>query len=1274
MYYHVPPTPHVELQNVQPNSEQNQVHTQKSLLITNKKEAQKTLFADHNLTTLTEASKSFSPEKPLFVNSYIHTVNQEENFSLSPSLDVSTSIAPEQVNYLTDVSLSDQVAETASVKDDDLVNPQLINISLDSELNQLSNNFLHNDVNDDLLNPPILLAQSNSQPQTPASNTPVVNILNPTAGSVLLGISSSVILQYPLGATVELKVNGKLVDSSLIGRTEANSETKTVVQTWYGVIFSLGENTVTATATFNGVKGSPTTIIVNVPGEATKLEVSTVEARIPADGRSTAKIVGRLLDDKGNQINDDAVITLDTSAGEFIGVDQNPDTPGFQVKANDGKFEATLRSGLDAQTVRIRAKSLTLEAFTQMQFDTSLRVTPLLTGFLDIRFGKGGTNYYGRFRDFLPRNGDDDWELDLTSAGFITGSIGEWTYTGAFNSDRPLNEDCDCNNNLFGTSSNSDNLYPVYGDSSTSKFLTPSTDQIYFRIERSGKEVGADPDYFMWGDYDTAEFSTASQEYSSITRNLHGFKGNYNFGDLQITAFYGNNVEGFQRDSIAPDGTRGYYFLSRRLVRAGSEDIFIELEELDSPGKVLQRERLSRGLDYDIDYDRGTILFKEPILRTDVDDLANVLVRRIVVTYEYENNEDDTDIIGGRVRYHFNRELGKESWLGATYLNEDKGEHDFELYGFDAFISLGENGSLIAEYAHSSNFSEFDGKVSGEAYRLELQGNITDSIFGRAYYNSTTTGFTNNATVSFVPGQTRYGAEIDAKLSPTTSLKFSYEHEENKGVAPRILNELEEFLDPLAEPIPGTEVDNSLDTIRLGIQQLIGKGTLNVDWIYRDREDRISPNDLNSTSSQIRSTFNYPITDKLTFKALNEFSLGDADTVYSDRTALGLSWQMFPGIALNLSQTWYTKGRFAGESITNLSLDGNHEYALFKDTFITGRYGLTGGTNDLDLYGAIGIKQGITLAPGLKMNLAYEYIFGGDNNRNATGVQFSQPFAPSQGASALAFNGGHSYSIGVEYTDNPNFKASALLEYRTSSQGSNLVISANAAGKISPALTALLSYNQASSANNGLEDLGDTINLNFGLGYRDPNDDRFNALLRYEYRKNPSVIPETLLFGNGTGSSEHVFSLEALYTPNWRWEFYGKYALRHSTTYLADDFVASGLVTLAQFRTSYRLNYNIDLVGEVRWISQPSANYNEFGFLLEAGYYITPELRVYAGYSLGKVDDDDFDASRSSNSPYVGVMVKFNGLFQGLNQTKPQLTPEEKESNSLSQSQTNQEE
>ncbi|MHC5596241.1 MAG: Ig-like domain-containing protein [Nostoc sp.] len=1090
-------------------------------------------------------------------------------------------------------------------------------------------------------------------PVSPTIST-VIKILTPTADSVVDVQATTVTVQFPVGSQVELRVNGTLVDSSLVGRTESDATTNLVTQIWYGVSLKEGNNTISAQVI--GGTEPPVTVQVAVRGAPQKLTLETVESRIPADGRSTATIRGQLIDASGNRSNRDAVVTIIPTAGELVGADFKPNQPGFQVEAKKGQFTATLRSQLKAETVTIRAIANNLEAFTQLQFETALRPS-LVTGVIDLRLGARGTNYYGSFRDFLPPDKNNGTQLDFHSAVFATGAIGEWLFTGAYNSSRSLNEDCDCNNRLFRTYQSSEQNYPVYGDSSKVDVVAPSIDSVYLRFERSTGIPGASPDYAMWGDYNTEEFARRSQQFTSITRQLHGFKANYNFGNLQITGLYGNHLEAFQRDTIAPDGTSGYYFLSRRLLQAGSENVFIELEELNRPGTVLQRKQLNRGPDYEIDYDRGTLIFREPILRTDIDQTGQVLVRRIVVTYQYDSQDSDSSIYAGRLQYNLSRKLNQQSWIGATYVQENQGVRDFQLYGADALIALGTQGRLIAEYAHSSNDSDVVGKVRGDAYRLEAEGQIANGIQGRAYYRFADTGFANNATISFVPGQTRYGAQVTAKVTSSTNVRVQYDQEDNFGIAPQPLDTFEELFSPRSEAIPGSKVDNSLTTISAGIQQRLGKATLDVDWIHRHREDRIPDSALSGNSDQLRSRFSVPIAKNLTFQAQNELSLSSQkDTVYPDRTILGLNWALIPGVSVGLAQQYYSSGQYSGNSITSLSVNGEHK--LGSDTTLTGRYSILGGANEMTTQGAIGLNNRWTIASGLRLNVAYEHVFGNFFGRTGAGQQYAQPFAFGQSASAIGFDGGDSYSVGLEYSDNPQFQASARYEHRSSSGGGNTVITAAAAGKISPALTALVRYQQAGSSNQALSGLGDTANLKLGLAYRDPNNDKFNALLRYEYRQNPATIPDTILLGSGTGSQDHTFALEAIYAPNWQWEFYGKYALRNSTSYIASDLAGTSTVNLAQLRATYRLGYSWDLVGEARVISQSS--YSETGFVIETGYYLTPNLRVSAGYVFGKVDDRDFSGTRSAGGAYLGFTVKLNELFDGFGQQKiPPRQPQE---------------
>jgi len=1134
---------------------------------------------------------------------------------------------------------------------------------------------------------------SQSQPE-PAQTTPLggLRILSPQ-GLTTKDRHTTLVVEYPIGMKLQVLVNQAPLADDIPTQIREDDRRGIATQVWYNLPLKPGDNVLTVVPE----GGSAVSTQVKVQETALKLQIlPTGNPRVPADGRSSATLEGQILDDVGQPISEDAIVTLTASAGKFINADQDSDRPGFQVRAVRGKFTAKLQAGLDPQMVRVRAavdrlvepaqenvgrtalfplqnpalknppdrpqtlrlpsSDQPLEAYTQVEFITNLRPF-IMSGAVNLRVGAAGVNFYDSFRDFLrPGLYEDGTRFDADVAVFAQGSIGEWLLTAAMNNQRPLNEDCSGTTRLFRADQFCDQVYPTYGDSSTVDYLTPSLDSVFVKLERTSPTAGAGSDFALWGDYRTSEFARASQVFTATDRQLHGFKVNYNLGNLQLTGMYGNNLQGFQRDAIAPNGTSGYYYLTRRLLLAGSETVFLETEELNRPGTVIERKSLMRGPDYEIDYDRGSLLFRKPILTTEFDPFGRSLVRRIIVTYQYDDPAaDDTYLYAGRLVYHLSRELNRESWTGFSYLREVLGDREFELYGGDAQISLGKDFKLVAEIATSRSDSVFQGEIDGNAYRVEAIGRPISGLATRAYYRSVEPGFVNNSTFSFTPGQTRYGAELAAKVTDTTQINFQFDREINFGIAPAVrgLTEivrgfaLDDLFNPAAEAVPGTRLDNSQTTVRAGVTQKIGAADLGLDFVSRSREDRITPNRLDTGGNQIVSRFNLPIVDNLTFRFQDERNLSDGDPLYPNRTTLALDWAMYPGVTMRVAQQFIddNTGSLGDRSIT--SIETLTDYRLGEDTTMTGRYGVLSGVNGWSGYSTLGLTHRITLAPGLRANFGFERITGDLFSYTAAGQQFAQPVAPGQSASSLGITEGSTYAVGLEYTDNPNFKASARAEYRASDLGDNLVLSAAAAGKLSPALTALARYQQASFANQLLVDagLGDTKNLRVGLAYRNPNDDKFNALLRYEYRQNPSTIPDTILFGSGVGSNVHLFAVETIYTPNWRWEFYGKFGVRRTTSYLARDLEGTNTITLGQFRVAYRLGYRWDIAGEARWIGQTDTDFNELGYVAELGYYLTPDLRLGAGYAFGRTDRDFGD--RSKGGFFVGVTYKVDQLLSG---------------------------
>ncbi|TVQ09205.1 MAG: TonB-dependent receptor [Leptolyngbya sp. DLM2.Bin27] len=998
------------------------------------------------------------------------------------------------------------------------------------------------------------------------------------------------------------------------------------------------------------------------------------EVQIPANGRSALTLVGAVTTAAGQPLDGDVVVTLTSSAGEFIGADYDRDRAGFQVLARRGQFEAQLRSTLDAQpaTVRATIDTLTLrefdptlrpgypalEATTQVSFFTDLRPT-IISGVVDFRVGRGGTNLLGSFRDFLnPDSLNQDVEVSFTTGLFATGAVGDWLFTGAYNNTRGLNDRCD-GRSLYRDLQACDQIYPVYGDSSTTAFLTPSIDSLYLRFQRDSLVPDAGPDYFMWGDYGTQEFAGRSQQFTATVRELHGFKGNYTFGNgLQLTALYGDNVRPFQRDTIAPDGTSGYYFLSRRLVLRGSENVFIEAEEFNRPGTVLERTPLYRGADYDIDYDRGTLRFRQPVRAIDINPLGTTLVRRIVVTYQVEDASVRGSLYAGRLQYQPGGESG--GLVGASLLSENQGAQDFTLYGVDFLWPLGDRGEITGEFARST-FNAGTVNNEGNAYRIELSGTPLAGVTGQAYYRATDSGFNNSATSTFRPGQTRWGGQVQAQIGPQTQLRALVDQERNLGSATAIQTSAAGMLRPGQTAIQGGVVDNTLTELRAGIAQQLGSATLGIDFVNRNRDDRV--NNTSTNANQLVSRLNLPLTATLNALAQSELNLGTTDPLYPTRNTVGLEWAVQPGVSLRLAQQFLSGGT-GPSSIT--SLDTLVDYELDDNTTLTNRYSLLGGYNGITGQGAIGLNHRLVLAPGLRANFGFERIFGDGFNLTGAGQPFAQPFAVGQGGtSALGLQAATVYSVGLEYTDNPDWQASGRLEYRDSPGSNNLVLGAAAAGRLTDSLTGLARFDLGNFANQTLTDqLGNSSTLRLGLAYRNPVSDQFNGLLSYQYRQNPSSTPDSLLQGTSSEARDHTLALEGIYAPNYQWEFYGKYALRASSVNLADNFGFSNSIHLAQLRATYRFAFRWDVGGEVRYVGQPVIGYNETGFALEAGYYLTPDVRLGLGYSFGAANDGSFIGGggyRSASGPYFGITAKVNQLFNRFG-VQPVSPPQQQDS------------
>lgn len=104
---------------------------------------------------------------------------------------------------------------------------------------------------------------------------------------------------------------------------------------------------------------------------------------------------------------------------------------------------------------------------------------------------------------------------------------------------------------------------------------------MFLKLECNSPILKAETDYTLWGDYTHEEFAERSQGFTVTTRQLQ-----------DIQALSAIRLSAMERVAST---------FSRRLLLEGSETIFLKLEALNRPGRVIKRQQLNRGTGYGID-------------------------------------------------------------------------------------------------------------------------------------------------------------------------------------------------------------------------------------------------------------------------------------------------------------------------------------------------------------------------------------------------------------------------------------------------------------------------------------------------------------------------------------------------------------------------------------------------------------------------------------------------------------------------------------------------
>jgi hypothetical protein len=322
---------------------------------------------------------------------------------------------------------------------------------------------------------------------------------------------------------------------------------------------------------------------------------------------------------------------------------------------------------------------------------------------------------------------DDGFSLDRGTSFFAKGTIkGEWLLTAAYDSQREKSEmsQDDVFRRALEGGIDPNQYYTLYGDSSDQRTEAPSQRPLYLKLER--KQFFA-----LFGDYRTGLTTTELGRYN---RSLNGLHTEYESDHFALSAFGTDTNQAFVRDEIRGDGTSGLYQLSRRSIVVNSEKVRLETRDRFHSETALNEQPQARYVDYNIDYQMGTIFFKQPI--PSHGDGFNPLF--IVVEYEAEDSTDQKLSGGGRGAVKL---FDDNVEIGTTLIHEGTVGRSSSLYGSDVRIDLDDATRFRGEYA-STHATLLDPNSDGQggAWLAELTRRDAD-LDTRAYYREQRAGF-----------------------------------------------------------------------------------------------------------------------------------------------------------------------------------------------------------------------------------------------------------------------------------------------------------------------------------------------------------------------------------------------------------------------------------------------------------------------------------------------------------------------------------------------------
>lgn len=1033
--------------------------------------------------------------------------------------------------------------------------------------------------------------------------TPGFKILWPPENYVPAVASTDVAVQHSPQESVEVSLNGKLVNALNYDGSTTNKKKTVRVSRYRGLDINIKSRENKLKVVLKNKKGNVLQTLhrnIHFSSLPAFVEILEHQSNLIADGKNLPEIVIEVKDLEGfpmrknthgyfvvedgdYQIDDQRKQRVDLNLGQGLGqhkyyIDETG-IARIYLKPTTKTGEITLRFYLNDNRSVLR----------RVWLKPHIRESWLLVGLAE------GTLGYKKVSGNLQTLSDKAIENDSYSNGriafFAKGKVkGKYLLTIAYDSAK---EETDIGTQLQGNI-DPEAFYTVYGDRTYSQYEATSSKKLFIKLEK-------EKFYFLFGDYRTNLTVTELSEYK---RTLNGVHSEYHGENIRSNISASYTRQKHQKDEIPGDGTSGLYYLSQNII-PNSEVIILETRDRFHPEQIVTQRLLAEHVDYVIDYDQRSLFFKFPIPGRDEKLNPNF----IVVDYETDSTSQNTLVAAGRAAY-ISQDGLTETGVSVIYEEKDTNDDGGELVGVDVTHQLNEKTELKAEFAQSNTSSK------DTAWLLQAKTEAK-ALTGKAYIRQQGQNFgLGHQNISDI-GTKKMGVEANFRLKDDLTLRSDLYRQDN------------------------LDNDNRRDQASIELEQRLTAG--HVDAGLRYTRELINTETRGGTLATLGGSFT-PDNGRLTFRShleknISTLTAGDTEA-YPDRLILGADVGITDGVALFLERE-IAKGDQIDAITDRVGLTSKLWEGATARTSVDRESAAYGDRT----FGTLGLSQRLSLSENITADISIDHaktlksseILGAENT-------FDTDQPATYGAARDDYT---AFSVGLGYRDD-DWGWSNRLEIRHGDleDKTNLRFG----------LLRNLGDGRDISASLSITDLAlktgettETSEFSIGSAWH-PRDSDFTVLQRLDFKQDKQFdsrsesktrkfihnIHVNKLMGDKTQASIH-HGIKHTIDSEFEQEF--------------ENTVDTGSV---QVRRNISENWDIGLHGG--YLRSWDVDTTEYSYGLSVGTSPRKNMWFTLGYNVEGFTDEDFDNSGyTAEGPYIQFRYRADAEQLGLNRRQDNM-------------------